>query len=157
MTSPNGNIFHVTGPLCGEFNGHRWITKANDAELWCFFYQRLNKRLNKQSWGWWSETPSRPLWRHCNVITASGCWTASGIHHYQILSSPLDRRHYRDVIMSAMASQITSITIVYSTVCSCVLAFVRGIHQSPVNSLAQKANNAEHVPILNDVIMTDVQ
>ena len=28
----------------------------------------LNKRLSKQSWGWWFETPSRPLWRHCNVM-----------------------------------------------------------------------------------------
>ena len=25
MTSSNGNFFHVTGPLCGEFTGHRWI------------------------------------------------------------------------------------------------------------------------------------
>ena len=25
----------------------------------------LNKRLSKQSWGWWFETPSRSLWRHC--------------------------------------------------------------------------------------------
>ena len=34
----NGNIFHVTSPLCGEFTGHRWIslTKTSDAELWCF-------------------------------------------------------------------------------------------------------------------------
>ena len=24
------------------------------------------KRLSKQSWGWWFETPSCPLWRHCN-------------------------------------------------------------------------------------------
>ena len=38
MTTSNGNIFRVTGPLCGEFTGHRWIplTKASDAELWCF-------------------------------------------------------------------------------------------------------------------------
>ena len=38
MTSSNGNIFRVTGPLCGEFAGHRWIPliKASDAELWCF-------------------------------------------------------------------------------------------------------------------------
>ena len=38
MTSSNGKIFRVTGHLCGEFTGHRWIlhTKANDAELWCF-------------------------------------------------------------------------------------------------------------------------
>ena len=26
----------------------------------------LNKRLSKQSWGWWFETASRPLWRHFN-------------------------------------------------------------------------------------------
>ena len=26
----------------------------------------LNKRLSKQSWGWWFETPSCSLWRHCN-------------------------------------------------------------------------------------------
>ena len=52
--------------------------------------------------------------------------------------------HYNDVIMSAMESQITSLTIVYSTVysdedqrkhqSSASLAFVRGIHRWPVNS-----------------------
>ena len=52
--------------------------------------------------------------------------------------------HYSDVIMSPMASQITSLTIVYSTVysgadqrkqqSSASLAFVRGIHRWPVNS-----------------------
>ena len=32
MTSSNGSTIRVTGPLCGEFNGHRWIplTKASD-------------------------------------------------------------------------------------------------------------------------------
>ena len=40
MTSSNGNIFRVTGHLCGEFTGHRWIprTKASDAELWWFLW-----------------------------------------------------------------------------------------------------------------------
>ena len=38
MTSSNGNIFRVTGHLCGEFTG--------DFDL------RLNKQLSKQSWGW---------------------------------------------------------------------------------------------------------
>ena len=32
-----------------------------------FFDLRLNKRLNKQSLGWWFETPSRSLRRHCNA------------------------------------------------------------------------------------------
>ena len=40
MTSSNGNIFRVTGHLCGEFTGPRWIPrkKASDAELWCFLW-----------------------------------------------------------------------------------------------------------------------
>ena len=39
MTSSNGNIFCVTGPLCSEFPGLRWIpiTKAIEAEFLCFF------------------------------------------------------------------------------------------------------------------------
>ena len=63
--------------------------------------------------------------------------------------------HYSDVIMDAIASQITSFTIVYSVVCSGAdqrkhqssvsRAFVREIHRSPVTGEfpAQKASNAE--------------
>ena len=49
MTSSDGNIFHVTGPLWGESTGHRWIplTKASDTGLWCLFDLRLKKRLSK--------------------------------------------------------------------------------------------------------------
>ena len=40
MTSSDGNIFRVTGPLCEEFTDHRWIplTKACNAELWYFLW-----------------------------------------------------------------------------------------------------------------------
>ena len=73
MTSSKGNIFRVTGHLCGEFTSHRWIphTNASDAELWCFLYLRLNKRFSKQWWGWWFKMPWRPLWRHCNDYTSA--------------------------------------------------------------------------------------
>ena len=59
MTSSNGNIFCVTGPLCGEFTGHRWIplTKASDAELDVSFHLCLNKWVTKQWWFYWFETP----------------------------------------------------------------------------------------------------
>ena len=69
MTSSNGNIFRVTGPLCGEFAGpgefptQRPVTRSFDV----FFDLRPNKRLSKQSPGWWFETLSRPFWRHRNV------------------------------------------------------------------------------------------
>ena len=47
MTSSNGNIFRVTGPLWGEYTGHWWIplTKASDAKFDVSFDLRLNKRL----------------------------------------------------------------------------------------------------------------
>ena len=73
MTASNRNIVRVTVPLCVEFIDHRWIplTKASDAELWCFFFcffnLHLNRRLSKQSRRWWCETPSRSLWRHRNA------------------------------------------------------------------------------------------
>ena len=33
-----------------------------------FFISALDKRMSKQSWGWWFETPSRPLWRQRLVL-----------------------------------------------------------------------------------------
>ena len=85
MTSTNGNNFRVTGHLCGEFNGPRWIprTKASDAEFDVFFDLRLNKRLSKQSWGWWFETLSHPSWLHRNVhlVKAPSPGTLSVWHH----------------------------------------------------------------------------
>ena len=49
MTSSNGNIFRVTGLLCGEFTGPRWIphTKASDAELWCNLWSASEQTLEK--------------------------------------------------------------------------------------------------------------
>ena len=70
MTSSNGNIFRVTGHLCGEFTGPRWIPTQRPVSrsFDVFVDLRQNKRLSKQSWGWWFETLSCPLWRHCNVF-----------------------------------------------------------------------------------------
>ena len=70
MTSSNGNIFRVTGPLCGnspitgEFPAQRPVTRSFDV----FFDLRLNERLSKQSRGWLIGTLSRPLWRQSNEI-----------------------------------------------------------------------------------------
>ena len=69
---------------------------------------------------------------------------------------------YSDVIMSAMASQITSVTIVYSAICSgaderkyqssALLAFVGGIHRWPVNTLHKWPVTRKMFPF-DDVIM----
>ena len=70
--------------------------------------------------------------------------------------------HYDDVIMSAIASQITSLTIVYSTdfpdadqskhQSSASLAFVWGIHRGPVNSPHKWPVTRKMFPF-DDVIM----
>ena len=80
------------------------------------------------------------IWCHCNEIP----------------------HHYTDVIISAIASQITSLTIVYSTVysgadqrkhqSSASLAFVWGIHRWPVNCPHKGSVTRKMFP-LDDVIM----
>ena len=49
-------------PVTGEFPSQRSVTRSFNVS----FHLRLNKRLSKQSRGWWFETPSRSLWRHCS-------------------------------------------------------------------------------------------
>ena len=70
--------------------------------------------------------------------------------------------HYNDVMMSAMASQLTSLTIVYSTVysgadqrkhqSSALLAYMWGIHRWPVNSPHKGPLTQKMFPF-DDVIM----
>ena len=71
ITPSNENIFRVISHLCGEFTdefpAQRPVTRSFDV----FFDLRPNERLSKQPWGWWFDTPSRPLWRHSNRW--SGC------------------------------------------------------------------------------------
>ena len=51
-------------PVPGEFPTQRPVTRSFDV----YFDLRPNKRLSKQSWGWWFEPQSRPLWRHRNDV-----------------------------------------------------------------------------------------
>ena len=51
-------------PVTDEFPAQRPVTRSIDAS----FDLRLNDPLSKQSWGWWFETLSRPLWRHSNEV-----------------------------------------------------------------------------------------
>ena len=70
MSSSNGAISTLlaicagNSPVPGEFHTQRPVMRGFDV----FFDLRLNKRLSKQSWGWWFETPSSPLWRHRNMF-----------------------------------------------------------------------------------------
>ena len=61
-------------PVTGEFPAQRPVTRSFDV----FFDLRLNKRLSKQSWCWWFETPSRSLWRHYNGLK----WNKRSVQAY---------------------------------------------------------------------------
>ena len=74
----------------------RYWPKASDVELWCFL--RPNKRLSKQSWGWWFETPSRLLWRHRNdsvscLTWITGTWGFVSISNLQSMMCANDWVH----------------------------------------------------------------
>ena len=66
-------------PVPGEFPAQRPDTRSSDV----LFDLRLNQRLSKQSWGWWFETLSHPLWCHCNVCSQ---WRAQYPHCTQSIS-----------------------------------------------------------------------
>ena len=62
-------------PVTGDFPTQRQVTRSSDV----FFDLRPNKRLSKQWRGWWFETPSRPLRRHCN----GNWWLVPSVEYQQ--------------------------------------------------------------------------
>ena len=133
-----------------------------------FPFQNLDNRIARQHPGLWrlgckiyswnNKSSGRPLrtvpsdlenrirWYH---------WRAKTVWKIRL-------HHYDDVIMGAMASQVTIRTIVYSTVysdadqskhqSSTSLAFVWGIHRGPVNSPHKWPVTRKMLPF-DDVIM----
>ena len=56
----NGNIFCVTGPLCGQFTGHRWIPLTNVSETEFLMFSLICTWLN----GWVKSRESGDLRHH---------------------------------------------------------------------------------------------
>ena len=120
---------------------------------------------------WWKFEAVRDLTQQSEIWQApqqqrfqDACQIPERYGHYNIPALRLhevwryDFYHYNDVIMGAMASQITSLTSVYSTVYSkhqsfASLAFVRGIQWWPVNSTHKCPVTRKMFPF-DDVIMT---
>ena len=104
MTSSNGNIFRVTGHLCGNSPvPGEFLPRSFDG----FFYLRLNKRLSKQSCGWWFETLSRPLWRHRNETWLAAGLTVKG----QFLNHAIyDGTHTRSLVIECLTNMLYNIS-----------------------------------------------
>ena len=124
---------------------HQWSEKESSfAEDWWRMQFKLTKSSRRLMITWhWQGICGHTV---CNISFNSlyGVQTGPGFGSY-LLKSWLLAVYYDDVIMGAMASQITSLTIVHSTVYSdadqrkhqnsASLAFVRGIQRGLVNSL----------------------
>ena len=112
--------------------------RSNGGLVW--FIMQQNYHHSKSWLNWYG----RNLWYSSSVILCNG------------------NCHYNDVIMDAIASQITSLTIVYSADYydadqrkhqnSASLAFMRGIHRGPVNSPHKWPVTRKMFPF-DDVIM----
>ena len=105
MTSSNGNIFRVTGPLCGEFTGpgefptQRPVTRSFDV----FFDLRLNTRLsiNNREAGdlrrYIALIMTSVLWQNCPYVYNKKLMSLSGVPDYfyrNKISSGGDLSHY---------------------------------------------------------------
>ena len=100
--------------------------------------------------------PNSTFWSMFQIANSFNGTKSSEVPNLNIELIKL-QSHYSDVIMGAMSSQITSLTVVYTTVYSDVdqrkhqrsapLAFVWGIHRWPVNSSQKMVNNTENVSI----------
>ena len=132
-------------PVPGEFPAQRPVTRSFDVFfdlLW------INGSVNNREAG-----DLRRYRTHCDVTVMYTSEMENFYYHY-IVANPgpvfknipcvVKASHQSDVIMSAVASQITRVLTDYSTVCSGadqrkhqsspLLAFLRGIHRWPVNS-----------------------
>ena len=111
--------------VTGEFPLQRPVTRIIDDS----FDLLLNKRLGKQSWGWWFETPSRPLRRHSNVTWPSlkcccwiiryhACWCPA-FALQRVSEQPCYQvSNYTMQIISSDVS-VTSVRVVGSWLCRC--------------------------------------
>ena len=114
---------------------------------------RTNRDIHRSEYTCLS--PIDPEFDISNTVSPWPLWDIAAFSNMHI-------SHYNDVIMGAITSQITSLTTVYSIVYadqrkhqrSASLAFVRGIHRSPVNS-PHKWPVTQKVFPFDDVIMTN--
>ena len=112
LTSSNVNIFRVTGPIRGEFTGHRWIpyAQASGAELWCFLWSApwINGWVNNRKAG-----DLRRHRAHYDVIVmtmTSMCLKTSVTQHFAqpTIKKITNAHHYRRFVMGGFSTQRSS-------------------------------------------------
>ena len=96
-----------------------------------FFDLGKNKRLSKQSWGWWFETPSRPLWRHCdelqNNLVARITYSVRMVYMFVDV-------HHNTLYIRETSIYFSTMTSSNGNIFRVLLAICEGIHRSSVDS-----------------------
>ena len=130
----NGNIFRVTGPLCGEFTGHRLIPRR-----------------------WWSLTPSSSLWRHCNgnqwahypqeTAAFKGCFIST---QHDMVRCSFNAEIKLATFITLLSDEMKSITYSFHLISTCILTwpylkctFQRNKSKNLIKKVAD--NFAEHL------------
>ena len=166
MTSSNGNISRVTGPLWGKFTSMSWYhefypflfsvqyTPPAPPPCYCIPDDVTS-----------GECPCcAPYECACGALAPGRCYMCDQMWRCTDYIEGKKGKHYGDVIMRVMASQITSLTIVCPNVysgadqrkhqSSASLAFVRGIHRWPVNSPHKEPVMRKMFPFDDIIIFT---
>ena len=103
------------------------------------------KTLSKQSWGWWFETPSRPLWRHSNDLfnlrqahsSVERAALLGAVKCHKITSDEKEQMR-GDALRQAIEKDVADGLVPFfvstggQAGASCYCPFARGIHQWPV-------------------------
>ena len=85
------NHFPRYWPFVRGIHRSRWIPRTQrpvTRSFDVFFDLRLNKRLSKQPWGWWFETPPWSLWRQCNGEFIWDVLSKTGPYHMRLKYYP---------------------------------------------------------------------
>ena len=105
-------------PGTGEFPAQRPVALSFDV----FFDLRLNKRLSEQSWGWWFETLSCPLWRYwylekLYIEMSPNILTSLGLSRWAtVRPNKLGKKNERKL-------KVNFVCVVYHIISDCVIAW----------------------------------
>ena len=140
-----GALIDITSKLCGIYL--RYLGKMTTIYPECIVYSQVSNQVfpsiitYRVLWHTWFCSTERN--GYTTILLLWWRWMASHRGN-DLITGIFCNHHYNDVIMGVMASQITSLTIVYSSIysdadqrkhqSSASLAFVLGIHRGPVNS-----------------------
>ena len=118
MTSPNGNIFRVTGHLCGEFTGHWWPVNS----------------------------PHKGQWRGVLMFSLSCAWINDWVNNREAGGLKRHRAHYDLIVMDINMSSIKwPLSFLHPMICVCYRWWNSGILRRATPSLST-ARHMETLP-----------